>query len=76
MREGPKGPQKLVHGTFFAAILRVAKPSAPSAYERKAIDLQLTIQRNADLYRWTMPSVPFSDQTVYKRNGTTIRISL
>ena len=28
------------------------------------------------VYRWTMPSVPFTDQTVYHRNGTNIRISL
>ena len=28
------------------------------------------------IYRWTMPTVPFPDQTVYKRNGTNIRISL
>lgn len=28
------------------------------------------------VYRWTSPTVPFTDQTVYKRNGTNIRISL
>ncbi len=28
------------------------------------------------VYRWTMPSVPFTEQTAYSRSGTKIRISL
>ena len=32
-----------------------SRKASPSAYERKAVDLEFTTQRNADLYRWPIP---------------------